>query len=343
VSDSATTIGRGRLAAALIGFGGLCLAISVYLPWARVVLIGNLSLMQLANLSGKHSLAVAAVVVGVALTIGGLLSKSKNPALLIVACLTLLVGGRDVYQYVHTVSHYGAFVSLGAGSYLAILAGVLLVLGIVMPSGSQMTTMTFPAPSLSASAGATPELMPSSPKPVTMPNIDVQPGAGQTADRRFSSNQLTAMVVVAMLAVARVAVIALLGSRHNTPSTTGTQPPSQVSGVGQPRVLVYIGTPQYKPTGLYWYASLCSSYVKNLTWTSWTANSATAIGTLMTNDGVPNCAQGTWTAHGDYPVSLSRPQEISYCSGKVLATANLYTYTNLWGGSKLPQYVPPCP
>ena len=55
------------------------MAFSVYSPWARVALIGNLSLMQSVNLSDKHSLAVAAVVVGVGLATGGLLSKSKNP------------------------------------------------------------------------------------------------------------------------------------------------------------------------------------------------------------------------------------------------------------------------
>jgi hypothetical protein len=75
-----------------------------------------------------------------------------------------------------------------------------------------------------------------------------------------------------------------------------------------------------------------------IVWRSWTADGATGVGTLMTNDGVPNCAQGTWTKHPGSVVILGKATVRDYCSaGGQRATALLFTSTNLWGGASLPQ------
>jgi hypothetical protein len=97
----------------------------------------------------------------------------------------------------------------------------------------------------------------------------------------------------------------------------------------------------YEPSSLHWCTSACSSYVDNLTWTSWTPQSANGTGTYMTNDGIPNCSQGTWTAHTGYAVTLSSPATVSYCTGTGESSGLLFTYSNVWDYS-LPDFKPPC-
>jgi len=75
---------------------------------------------------------------------------------------------------------------------------------------------------------------------------------------------------------------------------------------------------------------MCSSYAKNISWSSWTSVAALGSGTLMTNDGVPNCGQGTWTAHPGYQVTLSNPKTVAYCAGSTSATGLLFTQTDVW-------------
>src|ERR1019366_7472404 len=82
-----------------------------------------------------------------------------------------------------------------------------------------------------------------------------------------------------------------------------------------PKLVICGGPATYKPTALHWCSSLCSSYVKNLKWSEWSSKSAVGIGTLMTNNGHPNCAQGRWSAHPNYSVTLSKPMYVSYCDG----------------------------
>jgi hypothetical protein len=74
-----------------------------------------------------------------------------------------------------------------------------------------------------------------------------------------------------------------------------------------------------------------------IVWKTWSVDGATGAGTLMTNDGEPNCAQGTWTKHPNSIVILGNARMAEYCpeSGGH-ATALLFTETNLWGGVSLP-------
>jgi hypothetical protein len=64
-----------------------------------------------------------------------------------------------------------------------------------------------------------------------------------------------------------------------------------------PQVLVCAGTPVVRPRTMHWCTSMCSSYMTGIVWKSWSSSGATGVGTLMTNDGVPDCGQGTWTKH----------------------------------------------
>lgn len=104
-----------------------------------------------------------------------------------------------------------------------------------------------------------------------------------------------------------------------------------------PRVIVCAGTPVTRPSTMHWCTSMCSSYMTSIVWKSWTADGATGVGTLMTNDGVPNCGQGTWTKHPGSVVILGNASTKAYCSDNgQRATALLFTSTNLWGGASLP-------
>jgi hypothetical protein len=121
-------------------------------------------------------------------------------------------------------------------------------------------------------------------------------------------------------------------------TTTTTVIPPTTAAPPTPLVLVCSGPPAYKPTILRWCTPLCSNYVINISWTSWTADFATGNGTLITND----CAKGTLTAQR-YTVSLSNPQNVSYCSGSETPTSGrLFTATDIWD-SPLPNVTPPCP
>ena len=124
-----------------------------------------------------------------------------------------------------------------------------------------------------------------------------------------------------------------------TRTTLGVPPPRTTAAPPiTPLVVVCSGPPLYKPTTLHWCTPLCSDYVRNITWTSWTPNVAIGNGTLMTND----CAHGTLTAQR-YTVSLSNPQNVTYCTGSGgTASGLLFTATDIWV-SPLPDVTLPCP
>jgi hypothetical protein len=130
---------RSKLCANLIGTGGALLAVSVFLPWVNVVLFGNLTLMQLAKLDGRQSSVVVGVVVGVLLALAGFSLKKKTPVLLVGAFITAAIAGLNVVEFAHEVSKAGGLVGLGDGSYLAMLAVVVLFIGAVLPTRAQQT------------------------------------------------------------------------------------------------------------------------------------------------------------------------------------------------------------
>ncbi len=186
---------------------------------------------------------------------------------------------------------------------------------------------------------------------------------------------LTGWMIVVIIGIAAVTVVGLAalvtrGSTTSVPSstpttsvhpnsttsTTSTHPSTTTTAAPAttvastttappvvPMALVCEGTPMYEPSSLHWCTSLCSSYVDNISWTSWTPQSASGTGTLMTNSGIPNCSQGTWTAQPGFQVALSNPSTVAYCSGPGSpATGFLFTATNIWN-FPLPDITPPCP
>ena len=125
-----------------------------------------------------------------------------------------------------------------------------------------------------------------------------------------------------------------------TPTTTTTN--ASTASLPCFSVCGYDGL-HYKPTSLYWCTSLCSDYITNLHWTTWTLQSATAIGTLMTRTDYPNCAQGKLTQHHGYLVVLGVPKRVTYCVGKHDVTRLLFTQSNLWGQQYSLPSVSTCP
>jgi hypothetical protein len=179
------------------------------------------------------------------------------------------------------------------------------------------------------------------------------------------------VIVAALAAIGAIAVAAIVvfGGHSTTPTTTATSsathnkhvlivatttttalrptttttapPPPTTAAPPTPLVLICSGPPMYEPSVLHWCTSLCSSYVTNISWTTWTASSATGLGTLMTNNGEPNCAQGTVTAEPGYAVTLSNPETVSYCSQSGTASGLLFTASDIWN-FPLPDEGPPC-
>jgi hypothetical protein len=132
----------------------------------------------------------------------------------------------------------------------------------------------------------------------------------------------------------------LLGSTI-APISAQTTAPTPHSA--EPRLVICGGTPVTNPTTMHWCSSACSSYMTGIVWKSWTIDGATGVGTLMTNDGVPSCGQGTWTKHPGSIVILGNAHVVKYCAfvnytngSHRDATALLFTMTNLWGGVSLP-------
>ena len=63
-STSRAVLGGPDRARALVGFGGVALAVAPFLPWVKVILLGNLSLFQLFDAAGRGDGWAWAAVVG---------------------------------------------------------------------------------------------------------------------------------------------------------------------------------------------------------------------------------------------------------------------------------------
>jgi hypothetical protein len=70
--------------------------------------------------------------------------------------------------------------------------------------------------------------------------------------------------------------------------------------------------------------------------------SAVGVGTLLVNNGIPDCLHGTITEQTGYPVTLSAPLTVNYCGASGAATGFLFTSTNLWSNASIPAFKPPC-
>ena len=109
-----------------------------------------------------------------------------------------------------------------------------------------------------------------------------------------------------------------------------------------PRVLMCSGSPSVKPSSLHWCSSGCSTYLRSIRWTSWTARGARGVAVRMTNNGVPSCGQGTWTAHPGFEVTLSAPKVVHYCDGTAARSGLLFTKSSYSSPYVIPFFKPPC-
>lgn len=115
----------------LVIAGGGLLSLSVFLPWVHIIIFGDLSLMQLADLSHRHTLAILMVLAGGTAAFVALVYKERIRlrfwTSVIAASIGLFVG----IDIIHSLNQDGAFIKIENGGYLAILAGLLLLAGVI--------------------------------------------------------------------------------------------------------------------------------------------------------------------------------------------------------------------
>jgi hypothetical protein len=113
--------------------GGIALAVSPFLPWVKVILLGNLSLFQLFEAAGHSAtLAWAAVIAGGSTAIAtyrtGELSTIRRAGLIVgalggILSLYALVGLRNSLEDVHGLA------AVGIGPYVAVAGCLAMVIG----------------------------------------------------------------------------------------------------------------------------------------------------------------------------------------------------------------------
>lgn len=114
----------------LVMAGGGLLSISVFLPWVHVILLGDLSLMQLADMSHQHTGALLIVIAGLASASIAFAQPERIHLRFWISIIAALLGIFYGYEIIHSVNADG-FIKIQNGAYLAILAGVLLIVGVV--------------------------------------------------------------------------------------------------------------------------------------------------------------------------------------------------------------------
>lgn len=101
-----------------------------------------------------------------------------------------------------------------------------------------------------------------------------------------------------------------------TPTTSSLPPPTTTPVDSSIEVYGNCTSPSVEPTEI---VLTCADYgelLEGLNWTSWTASSATAVGTLVYNDCVPNCAGGTHRSVPGTRVTFTTP--VSGASGRLV-------------------------
>jgi hypothetical protein len=125
----------------LVVGGGAALAISPFLTWVKVILLGNLSLFQLFDAAGRgNGWAWAAVLAGGAAVFAAL--RERSPATIRGAGLSvgLLGGALAAYALVglrHELRDAHGFAAMGIGPYVAVAGCVAMVIGALMARGRE--------------------------------------------------------------------------------------------------------------------------------------------------------------------------------------------------------------
>lgn len=115
--------------------GGLGLAISPFLTWVKVVLLGNLSLFQLFDAAGRsNGWAWAAVFGGGAAAFVTLRERNPSTVRGVGLGVGLLGGALALYALVdlrHDLSEAHGLAAIGIGPYLAVAACAAMVVGAI--------------------------------------------------------------------------------------------------------------------------------------------------------------------------------------------------------------------
>lgn len=129
---SATLQGLGRARTLVLG-GGVALAVSPFLTWVKVILLGNLSLFQLFDAAGRgNGLAWAAVLGGGAAAFVALRGRDSSTLRGVGFSVGLLGGGLAIYALAdlrHDLDEVQGLATIGIGPYVAVAGCVAMVAG----------------------------------------------------------------------------------------------------------------------------------------------------------------------------------------------------------------------
>ena len=140
--------GRGRwvVPASWSSVGGIGLAISPFLPWVKVVLLGSLSLFQLFDAAGRsNGWAWAAVLAGGAAAV--IAFRAQRPSTVRRAGLSIgVLGGiLAVYALValrNELRDAQGLAQIGIGPYIAVAGCIAMVIGAVMSKSTSQPAQT---------------------------------------------------------------------------------------------------------------------------------------------------------------------------------------------------------
>jgi Protein of unknown function (DUF2510) len=123
-------LGRGRV---LVAAGGGALAISPFLTWVKVILLGDLSLFQLFDAADRgNGWAWGAVVAGIAAVVVALRERSPSTVRGTGLAVGLLGGALAVYALVdlrHELRDAQGLAQVGIGPYVAVAGCLAMAVG----------------------------------------------------------------------------------------------------------------------------------------------------------------------------------------------------------------------
>jgi hypothetical protein len=129
---SATFQGIGRSRMLVIG-GGVALAISPFLTWVKVILLGNLSLFQLFEAAGRGTgWAWAAVLGGGGAALAAFRDRDPSTLRAVGFSAGLLGGALAIYALAdlrHDLREVQGLAAIGIGPYVAVAGCVAMVAG----------------------------------------------------------------------------------------------------------------------------------------------------------------------------------------------------------------------
>lgn len=133
---SIASIGKSRL---IIAAGGAALAISPFLPWVQVVLLGNLDLFQLYDTLGRSGgRAWVAVLAGVVIAFVAV--RERSPLVWVAAIGVGVVGGVlaivMLESLLREVRAVHGLATVGLGPYVAVGGCVAMVIGGLIDKGA---------------------------------------------------------------------------------------------------------------------------------------------------------------------------------------------------------------